>query len=137
MRRWAVNAAIVLVPLVVGGYFGLSSYREFEGRAKFAEVYGQGFQLQDVAAHEFSAPRGARIPGDREVTPVTRYVRRVVVSPVNRSIVLWVDPSTFDEAGVVDGALLRFTLVPGEDSWTCAAEGIPRRFLPVPCRRRD
>ena len=133
--RWLVPAGILLVLIGIAGAFGVRSYGEFEGRAKFAEVYTEGFLMQDDAAREFSAPPGAAPAADREVTPRTRYVRRLVVSPANRSIVLWVDPRAFDDSGVAEGATLRFTLDAAGSSWTCAADGIPRRYVIVACRR--
>jgi hypothetical protein len=130
-----VKATGVLAILIaLGAWYAWRSYAEAYARVKFAQVLGEGAALEADAAREFSAAPGPSAASDREVRPALPYVRRIVVSPVRRSIVLWLQARVLDEPGVAEGAMLRLTLVPGGSAWTCSTEGIPSRYVPVPCR---
>jgi len=125
---------VLAILIAVGAWYGWRSYAEFYARVKFVEVLGEGSALEAEAARDFFATPVPAASGEREVRPASRYLRRIVVSPAKRSIVLWLQARAFDEPGVADGAALRLTLAADGSAWTCAVEGIPHRYVPVPCR---
>jgi hypothetical protein len=125
-----ITLLIVLPLLAAGSWYGWYSYREMYARAKFTEAYNELSDLQGAAADEFTGPPR----GDHDVAPRSRYVRRIMISPANRSIVLWLDPQTFDELGIREGAALRLTLGADGTSWACKVDGIPTGYVFAACR---
>jgi uncharacterized RDD family membrane protein YckC len=103
--------------------------KEDEGaRAKVMEVIAEARAIEPAVAAELwhGGP-------EREIPPKSPYVKRVIVRPSDRTLVMVVDWTT---AGypLAEGGSIRFHLE-ADGSWTCTNNGVRDEWLPPACRR--
>ena len=69
---------------------------------------------------------------EREITPFSPYVKRIIVRPSDRTLVLVVDAARAGRP-VIEGSTIRFHLE-ADGTWTCSGSGIRIQQLPASCR---
>ncbi len=83
-----------------------------------------------MPAAEFDVPGAA----EHEVAGTSRYLRRLIVRPHDRQIVMVLETPNVGTRLIPDGSSIRYTLQ-ASGSWKCSADGVPERYLPARCRR--
>jgi uncharacterized RDD family membrane protein YckC len=121
---WLAVVFFLLFPVTgILAAIAIPAYQDYTVRAKMTEVIAEGRVRQAEVTEEMRAG-GA----EREIAPNSRYVKRIIVRPADRTLVMMLELPP-----ITQGASIRFHLE-DDGSWTCAGNGVRNQYLPSFCR---